>query len=328
MKALRFKAFGPPENAEVSELLIPEPGPGEVRVRVRAAGVNPSDVKILAGLMSNVRPPRVLGRDFAGVVDTLGDGVDQNLRGQPVYGTSGVLGSVRDGTFADYVIVPREALRPIPPQLSFLEAAGAGLAFATAWISLVEVANLQPGELVLVYGAAGSVGGAAVQIALNHSAKVIGIVGDAGAVATLQALGVEEIINYRNQRISERVRTVTQGDGVNVVLNVVGGQGTFDESLSCLAPFGRLVCLSSPLERTVSFDLLSFYRRNLRILGVNTLAIRDEHLARALEALEPYFTSGAIRVPITQTFPLTAGRQALETVKAGRAMGKIVLEMK
>ncbi|MBI3942579.1 MAG: zinc-binding alcohol dehydrogenase family protein [Chloroflexi bacterium] len=327
MKALRFKAFGPPDNAEVSELLIPEPGPGEVRVRMRAAGVNPSDVKILAGLMSNVRPPRVLGRDFAGVVDATGEGVDQNLRGRPVYGTSGVLGSVRDGTFADYVVVPRDTLRPMPPHLSFLEAAGVGLAFATAWISLVEVAGLKPGESVLVYGATGGVGGAAVQIAVTRRAKIIAISGDDGKADTLRALGVEDIINYRHHRISERVRSITQGEGVNVVLNVVGGQGTFDDSLSCLAPFGRLVCLSSPVERTVSFDLLSFYRRNLRILGVNTLAIADEHLAQALEALEPDFNSGAIRVRIAQSYALTEGRQALEAVKAGRAMGKVVLEM-
>ena len=161
MRALRFRAFGGFEQLRVEELPEPHPNMGEVVVRVRAASLNPSDAKNVLGRMEGTTLPRTPGRDFAGVVVH----GPAELLGQDVWGTGGDVGFTRDGTHADFIVVPADAVRPKPKNLSFEEAATVGVTFVAAWIGLVETAHVQAGEWVLATGAAGSVGSAVTQIA-------------------------------------------------------------------------------------------------------------------------------------------------------------------
>jgi NADPH:quinone reductase-like Zn-dependent oxidoreductase len=168
IKSLRFAAFGPPSVLRIEELPMPEPGEGEALVHVKAAAINPSDVGNVAGRFKKTTLPRTPGRDFAGVV------IRGPHEGEEVWGSSGKLGIVRDGSHAEYVVVPAETLSLKPKPLSMAQAAAIGVPFITAWASVVSAAQIQAGETILIVGAAGAVGQAATQIANWKQARVIG----------------------------------------------------------------------------------------------------------------------------------------------------------
>jgi len=168
MNALRFSEFGPPSVLRVEEIAIPKPGEGEALVRVKAAAINPSDIGNVAGHFKHTTLPRTPGRDFAGAVVN-----GKQLEGEPVWGSGPNLGIVRDGSHAEYVVVPVETLSPKPKSLTMAEAAAIGVPFITAWASVVSAARIQPGETILIVGAAGAVGQAATQIADWKQARVI-----------------------------------------------------------------------------------------------------------------------------------------------------------
>src|SRR6202050_2739473 len=169
MKSLRFSEFGPPSVLRIEEILIPQPGAGEALVQVKAAAINPSDIGNVAGHFKNTTLPRTPGRDFAGIAVK-----GMHHEGAEVWGSSGALGITRDGSHAEYVVVPAEALSLKPKSLSMAQAAAIGVAYITAWASVVSAAQIQPGETILVIGAAGAVGQAATQIAHWKQARVIG----------------------------------------------------------------------------------------------------------------------------------------------------------
>jgi NADPH2:quinone reductase len=187
MKALRFSAFGPPTALRIDELPIPEPGEGEALVQVKGAAINPSDIGNVAGRFKHTTLPRTPGRDFAGIV----------VKGKPregaeVWGSSPTLGIVRDGSHAEYVVVPAETLSPKPKPLSMAQAAAIGVPYLTAWASVVTAAQIQPGETILIVGAAGAVGQAATQIANWKQARVIGADITSGPIP-----GAQSVINTR-----------------------------------------------------------------------------------------------------------------------------------
>ena len=160
MKALRFAEFGPPSLLRIAEVTIPEPGDGEAIVHVIAAAINPSDVANVSGRFKNTTLPQIPGRDFAGVVVT-----GKQHEGEEVWGSSPNLGTARDGSHAEYVVVPVGTLSLKPKSLSMAQAAAIGVPFVTAWASVVNAAQIQPDESILIVGAAGAVGQAATQIA-------------------------------------------------------------------------------------------------------------------------------------------------------------------
>src|SRR5580658_4569189 len=172
MRAIVIHQFGEPKQLKVEEVPTPEPRDGEVLVAVKAASINPSDVKNVAGAMHGTTLPRIPGRDFAGVVVK----GDADLIGREVWGTGGDISRTRDGSHAEYILLPRAAVTPKPRTLS-MEAAGAsGLSYVTAWTAIVTVAAVSAGETVVVMGATGGTGSAAVQIAKARGARVIGTV--------------------------------------------------------------------------------------------------------------------------------------------------------
>jgi len=169
MKALRFAEFGPPSVLRIEEVAIPEPGEGEALVHVKAAGINPSDIGNVSGHFKATTLPRTPGRDFAG---TFVKG--KHHQGEEVWGIAPKLGIVHDGSHAEYVVVPAETVSLKPKSLSMAQAAAIGIPYITAWASVVSAAQIQPGETILIVGAAGAVGQAATQIANGKQARVIG----------------------------------------------------------------------------------------------------------------------------------------------------------
>jgi NADPH2:quinone reductase len=320
MKALRFSRFGSPEVLELVDLPIPLAIGSEAVIQVDAAAVEPSDVKNVAGAMEGTVLPRTPGRDFSGVVV---DGPRKFL-GRAVWGTAGFLGFTHDGTHAEYLRFPVAGLRVRPQALTAEQAAAVPVTFITAWIGLLDCAQLRQGETVIVFGVSGGVGRAVTQLAHWRGARVIGIdlvppAEDAGATAR-----PDLFIRTGASDLVDAVRDVTQGQGAAVGFDAVGGGG-FETHLGTLANRGRLAVIASVGERRVSFDLIDFYRRELRVFGVDSRKVDAADAGRILERLELGFLTGVLRPPhIAARFPLARAREAYQAVARG-AHGRVVL---
>jgi NADPH2:quinone reductase len=322
MRALRFDRFGDPQVLDVADVADPVAGDGQAVVAVRAASVNPSDVKNVAGAFPETVPPRVPGRDFAGVVV---DGPPDWI-GVEVWGTGGDVGFTLDGSHAELMAVPSEALARKPERLSFAEAATVGVNFVVGWLGAVDAAQVDKGETIAVFGVSGGVGGAVAQIAHVRGARVIGIdrrpPRDDAPAATI----LEEFIasDGNPHEVAAQIRRVSGGDGADVVYDAVGGVTT-ETALAALAPRGRLVVISAVGTRVVPIDLVDFYRNESRMLGVSSGALGVVESGRLLDELAPHFESGAFRpLPIRQSYGLDDGRDAYAAVAAGTA-GRIVI---
>jgi NADPH:quinone reductase-like Zn-dependent oxidoreductase len=295
MRALRFERFGAFQDVlQVRDVDRPVPGPGEVLVKVAAAAINPSDTKNVLGRMEGTTLPRTPGRDFAG---TLEDGSE-------VWGSGGDIGFTRDGTHAEFIVVPRAGIAPKPKSLSMVEAAGVGTAFITAYQGLIEVADVKPGEWVLVTGALGSVGGAAIQLAKWKGARTIAV--------------------DRGDDPVKLAKEATGGAGVNAVFDCVGGP-LFEPCLRSLGQLGRQVNITSVGDRRVSFDLVDFYHHRLTLHGVDSRALDTVACASILKALAPAFDTGELQAPpIALKAKLDDAIDAYQKVDSGTAGGRAV----
>ncbi len=320
MRALLITAHGPPGSICPMETPAPSPGAGQVLVQVEAAGVNPSDLVSVEGRFPRAVLPRVLGRDFAGRVV---EGPPEQ-KGLAVWGSGGDLGVTRDGTHAEFIVLPAEAVSPRPRNLSAEEAAAAGVPFVTAWSSLVEAGSLQPGEWVVVSGAAGAVGWAAVQLAAARGAKVIALVKDGAEAEQLDRTRLAAVARSDLGDLPAVVGEVTAGRGVDVALNGVGAP-IFKPLLASLARGGRLCVYSAAAGREVTLDLFDLYRRRLHLHGIDTAAVTAADAARILDQLRPLFESGQLRPhPSIETYPLDQAAQAYGQV-AKASNSKVVL---
>jgi NADPH2:quinone reductase len=314
MNALRFSEFGPPSVLRVEEVAIPKPGEGEALVRVKAAAINPSDIGNVAGHFKHTILPRTPGRDFAGVVVN-----GKQLEGEPVWGSGPNLGIVRHGSHAEYVVVPVETLSPKPKSLTMAEAAAIGVPFITAWASVVSAARIQPGETILIVGAAGAVGQAATQIADWKQARVI------GADRTFDPIpGTEAVVNTETEDLRERVLELTGGTGVDAVFDTVGGP-MFELALRSLKRGGRQVVISSAGEPRVSFSLVDFYHNSSRLLGVDSYGLTPRQVAQISADLRPGFETGVLKPPLVEIVPFQSAVDAYGRVAASQAKLKQVL---
>ncbi|HEX7504522.1 MAG TPA: zinc-binding alcohol dehydrogenase family protein [Syntrophales bacterium] len=322
MKALRFSSFGDlAGQLHVEEVPTPVPGPDEVLVKVYAASLNPSDWKNVLGQYKKTVLPRIPGQDFAGVI-TAGD---REMICQEIWATGGDVGFTRDGSHAEYVVIPKKAARPKPKNLSFIEAACVGRTFLTAYVGLIEKAQLQQGETVLVTGASGGVGSSVAKLAKTKSARVIGVDLQAPDPETARKLGLDLALSSRDDDIPARVKQFTQGKGVNVAFDCVGGP-LFEVSLSTLAPGGRQVNIVSVGERRVSFDLVDFFIRRLSLFGLSTLSFDSVASADILDKLRPAFEQGKLTAPdVAKTCSIDEAVDAYREGAAGGAGGKIVI---
>lgn len=261
----------------------PRPDPGQLVIEVRAAGVNPSDVKAALGMMQHAVWPRTPGRDWAGVVV---DG-PRDLLGQAVWGSAGDLGITRDGSHASYLVVDRSYVRPKPANLSFVEAGSLGVPFVTACEGLRRAGWPKSGETVLVLGANGKVGQAACQIATMAGARVIGVnrSGEVGACKVEAMIGADG-------PVAEQVRELTCGRGADIVFNTVGSP-YFAEANKAMALRARAIFIAT-IERSVPFDILPFYRGQHSYFGIDTLAFDGAATATILDDIIAGFESGAL----------------------------------
>jgi len=314
MKALRFSEFGPPSVLRIKEVAIPEPGQGEALVRVKAAAINPSDIVNVAGHFKKTTLPRTPGRDFAGVV---AKGTDHE--GEEVWGSSPTLGIVRDGSHAEYVIVPTGTLSPKPKSLSIAQAAAIGVPYITAWASVVNAARIQAGETILIIGARGAVGQAATQIANWKKARVI------GADTTSDPIpGTEAVVNTKSEDLRERVLELTAGKGVNAVFNTVGGP-LFEPAFQSLAFGGRQVVIASPGDPRVSFNLVDFYHNFSQLLGVDSYGLTAQQIRKTANELQAGFEKGALKPQAIEIVPFEKAVDAYSRMAAGQTKAKQVL---
>lgn len=246
MRAILIERYGEPAELQPKEVPRPEPKEGEVLVEIQAAAVNRSDVLNVRGSFPMTTLPRIPGRDFAGIVV---EG-PRELLGKEVWGTGrGDIGFTRDGPHAGYIALPAEAVVPKPDHLSLEGAGASGLAYVTAGSALIDLGGLSAGERILITGAAGGVGSAAVMIARWKGASVvIGAIKDESERATAEKAGAEVIANTSREEVPEVVMTATEGRGVDLVLDTVGGP-LFEPSLNSLAQKGRMVVLTTVGQR-------------------------------------------------------------------------------
>ncbi|WP_238008402.1 NADP-dependent oxidoreductase [Dactylosporangium sp. AC04546] len=306
MRAIEQVTFGGPEVLHLVEADRPEPGPGEVLVRVHAAGVNPTDYwhRATGGLLG--RPVR-LGWDVSGVVEATGVGVALHRPGDAVFGMPRLPHEA--GSYAEYLTAPARHLAPKPAELSHAEAAGLGLAGLTAWQALVDVADVQPGQRVLVHAAAGGVGHLAVQLAKAKGAYVIGTARPANH-EFLRGLGADELVDHTTADFAAEL------SDVDIVVDTIGGEYG-PRSLRTLREGGIVVSLASPAEAALAEPAAAEGKRARFMLVEPDQA--------GLRALSDLVAAGQLRVALDAVLPLEEAAKAHELGQAGRTRGKIVL---
>jgi NADPH:quinone reductase len=320
MKAIYIEKHGDVNDLKVSDVPNPVIKPGELLVKVEAAGINPSDVASVQGRFPDSLLPRIVGRDFAGrVVDGPADVV-----GMEVWGTGGDLGISRNGAHAEYLVLPKEAAARRPKTLTAVEAAVVGVPFVTAYSALFRLGDLKEGEWVIVSGAAGAVGQAAIQLAHSKGAHIVALVKDAQEKLTDKFSEVQAVAQSETGNLEEVVREATGGKGADLALNGVGGS-IFGALLGALAPNGRQVVYSAAGGREFPLDILAFYRKQFRLFGLNTVFLDVTKCGEVLTELAPQFESGALRPPtVGEQFPFSDATKAYERVASGKG-GKVVL---
>lgn len=338
MRAVRFHRTGGPEVLGLEEVPVPEPGAGEVLVRVRAAGINHLDVWLREGKLP-APLPHIPGSDGAGEVAGLGSGVTGIAPGercliapmrfcgrcarcaagaQPLCDAFAVFGTTGPGTYAEYAVAPAASVIPLPDGLSFTDAAATPVAGLTAWHALRTRARLLSGESVLIHSAGSGLGSFAVQVARLAGARVLATVGDAGKAERARGLGAEVIVRGEGTDFAAEVRSMTQGRGVDVVLDHVGA-AFFAANLSCLAKGGRLVTCGTTTGGDVAFNLRDLFGPGQSILGAR-LGGMDE-----LMALLDQVAAGAIRPVVDTVLPLADAAQAHRRMGSRDLFGKLVL---
>lgn len=311
MKAIVLDRFGEPDALQLRDVERPQPGPGEVLVRVRAAAVNPVDTKIRQqGAGYGLQPPLVLGYDAAGVVEAVGEGVDDLVPGDAVFYTPSL--NAR-GTYAEYHVAEAELVVVKPDALTFEEAAAIPLAACTAWQALVDRARLEVGETVLIHGG-GGVGHFAVQIAHAAGAQVV-VVGSAEMEGALLDLGANRFVDYEGGDFAAEVDELTGGLGADVVFDTVGGD-TLVRSVPALAEFGRMVTIVG--DAAGAFG--KAYGKNAAVHFM--MMQRDGGM---LDRIASLVERGLLRPLVADVLPLEQAAEAHRRIEAGGVHGKLVL---
>jgi NADPH:quinone reductase-like Zn-dependent oxidoreductase len=342
MRAVVIREHGGPEVLAITEVPTPEPGFGQVRVRVRACALNHLDLWIRGGLPGAPwKLPRITGADVAGDIDALGPGVSGLAIGEPVMvmpglscgqcarcvsgadhlcSSYGILGEHADGGLAEYCVVPSQNLVRKPERLDYTEAAALSLTFLTAWHMLVARAELRGGETVLVQAAGSGVGSAAIQIARHLGATVIATAGSPDKLDRARELGADFGIDYSTEDIVARTRALTGGRGADVVFEHVGGE-VFEKSLRALAWAGRLVTCGATTGTRAQVDLRHIFFKSQSILG-STMGSKGEY-----HQLVKLYERGLFKPVIDRVLPLAEIADAHRALEAREVFGKIVMTL-
>lgn len=303
MKAIRIHEFGGPEVLKYEDVPEPQPGPGEIRIRVIAAGVNPMDWKVRQGAIK-LPLPMILGMDVAGVVDALGAGVNAFQPGDRVFAKV----SLGPGGYAEYTVTNASQAASKPRSIGFVEAAAIPTAGLAAWQALFDIAGLERGQSVLIHGAAGGVGSFAVQFAKWKGARVIGTASSANE-QFLKSIGADVVIDYKAERFEDVVHNM------DVVLDTIGGE-TFERSWGVLKPGGFLVTTVANVPEGAA------EAHGVRAKGMLTRADGSE-----LAQIAAIIDEKHIKPVVTAVLPLADARRAQEMSESRHTRGKIVLRV-
>ena len=322
MKAALCSRWGGPETLEIGEAPSPEPAPGEILVGVRACGLNFADTLMIQGKYQE-RPdfPFSPGLEVSGEVLALGEGVSGFAVGDSVIAFCG------HGGLAERVALPGANAVRMPPGLDFVTAAGFGVAYGTAHVGLAHRARLEPGEVLLVHGAAGGVGLAAVEVGRRMGATVIATAGSAEKLALAAEHGAQHVINYREESFRDRVKAFTDGRGADVIFDPVGGD-VFDASVRSIAWEGRILVVGFAAGRISEFPVNLALVKNISVIGVYWGAYRTRDpavLQQSWQVLLEWLAEGALSPHVSATYPLEEAPAALESLTARRATGKVVV---
>lgn len=317
MKALQFSRTGDLAALEVVDLPTPVAADGEVLVQIKAAGLNPSDVKNVLGRFPYTTLPRVPGRDFAGVVV---EG-PESLMGKEVWGTGNKIGFSRNGSHAGFITLPAKGVALKPKSLSFTQAASLGVPYTTAWDAL-ERSLVKADTRLLVIGANGAVGSAAIALAKVRGAQVLAAVRRPEQVNTLKEQGFNAIQLGKAEELAAQVNAVFEG-GADVIFDTTGFW--LPASVPALAPFGRIAIIAAPVDGHVQLPALALYRKGGSVVGINSLLYGVEECARMLEQFGQLFDEGKLPLPtgLVET-PIAEGLARYAEVNQGNT-DKVIL---
>jgi NADPH2:quinone reductase len=306
----------------VRDVPTPKPGPGEVLVRVKAASVNFPDLLMTRGEYQFKPPlPFTPGLDLAGEVAALGEGVTGWSLGDAV------VGGARLGGFAEYALLSADALKPKPARLSFGEAAAYGAAYLTAYVALVRRARLEPGEWVLVHGAAGGVGLAAVDLAKALGARVIAASASDAKLAAIQALYAPDAVVNVTEGFKDKVKAITGGRGADVIYDPVGGN-VFDESIRCIAFDGRLLVIGFTSGRIPTVSVNMPLIKGFSVMGVRAGEYSRQFPEKGRENAQAVWKmadEGVISPHVHAELPLDRWREAFELLAGRQVVGKAII---
>ena len=324
MKALVCKQFGPIEDIELQELPSPEPGPGQVLVEVRAAGVNFPDLLAVQGKYQiRSEPPFTPGAELSGVVASLGEGVEGFSVGDEV------IGIFAGGAFAEQCVVDATNLFRKPAAISFEQAAGLSITYGTSYYALKQLAKIEPGETILVLGAAGGVGTSAVQLAKAMGARVIAAASTAEKLEFAARAGADELINYSDEDLRERIKELTDGNGVDIVYDPVGGDLT-ETAFRSIAWGGRFLVIGFAAGTIPKLPLNLPLLKCASVIGVfwgSWIRKFPEEGAANVEELAAMIASGRLDLLVTEVYPLDDYLDAFRAIAERRARGKVILSM-
>ena len=323
MKAIRVHEFGGPAVLKLEEIPDPKPGPGELLVRIRAAGVNPVDAYMHTGTYARKPPlPYTPGQDGAGEIEAVGPDVAGFKTGDRVY-IAGVANTTAGvGTYAERALCTPAQLHHLPARASFPQGAALGVPYCTAYRALFQKAGAKPGETALVHGATGGVGIAAVELAHARGLTVIGSGGTDKGLAAVKEHGADVVVNHRTPTYTDDIMRATGGRGVNLIVEMAA-HVNLDRDLGLLAKGGRVVVVGN--RGRVEIDARQAMGRDASILGMTLFNVADAEFAEIHAALIAGLENGSLSPLIGRELPLADAARAHEAVMEPGALGKIVL---
>lgn len=325
MTVIEIIGPGGPEQLVAARRPVPSLAPGEVLIKVAAAGVNrPDCLQRQGGYPPPPGASDIPGLEVAGTIAALGQGVENRQIGDEVCAL------LTGGGYAEYCVTPALQCLPVPVGLTLQQAAALPETFFTVWSNVFDRARLQPGESLLVHGGASGIGVTAIQLARALGSRVFATVGDAGKVQPCLDLGAERVINYRNEDFVQVIKSVTGNQGVNVILDMVGGDYV-QRNLSALAIEGRLVFIAFLRGAKMELNLAPVLMKRLTITGSTLRSRPVEHKAPIAAALQqkvwPLLANGTVRPIIDRVFPLTEAATAHALMESNRHIGKLLLQV-
>ena len=318
MRAIRVREFGPPEVLCLEDVRETDPGPGQVLIEVHAAGVNPVESYIRSGgYASAPELPYTPGSDAAGIAVAVGDGVGRVSVGDRVFTTGSLT-----GTYAELALCAEDQLFILPEQLSFAQGAAIGVPATTAWRALFQRARARAGETVLIHGASGGVGSAAVQLAVAAGLTVVGTAGSEHGRTLVAELGAAHTLDHTDPDHFDAVRDLTDGRGADVIIEMLANEN-LSRDLDILAPRGRVIVVGS--RGPVEIDPRALMRGDGTIVGMLLFNALAEELLEAHESLAALLADGVFAPVAGREFALAEAARAHHAVIDGPARGKIVL---